>query len=80
MKPPDRNFGNPFEETNQVEIADNQHHREKQDNRTEIDKEERIRRIHHPERKHQNRADNGCARPVDLHAGKVADRKNQIAA
>jgi hypothetical protein len=49
-----------------MKIADDQHHREQQHQRGEIDESQRVCRLHNPERHHAHSADNRRARAVNL--------------
>jgi len=72
-------FRNPVEKSIQVKVGHQQHHRKQQDNRSKIDEMKGIRGPDGPDGHHQNRSDDGCARPVNFHSRKFSDRKDQIA-
>lgn len=73
-------FRIPFKEADQVQIADNQHHGKKQDDRGKIDEVQSIGGACRAAGNHRYRANNRCTRPVDLETRKFADRENQVAA
>ena len=65
-----------FEGAGQPQIADDQHHREKQNDSGEIDGTNGLTGIDDTESDHQDGTDDGGTRPVDLRAGKFAESKS----
>lgn len=69
----------PVEKSRQVQVGDDQHHREQQHQGGEIDEAQGIFRAKDAEGKQQHRPDHRRARPINLHTGEFADGENHIA-
>ena len=67
---PQNRFRVPFEESHQMEVADDQHHRKEQDDGSEVDEVQRLARSHDAECDHGNGANDGGTRAVNLRSGK----------
>ena len=72
LEPAQHDFGIPLEESDQVQVADDQHHREQQDDGLEVDVLDRVGRSNDAKGDHSNGADDGRARSVDFEAGELA--------
>ena len=62
----------PVKEPGQVEVRDDEHHREQEHDRAEVDVAQRVPGLHDAERHHQHRADDTRTGSVDLHPRKLA--------
>jgi hypothetical protein len=76
----DRPLGDALEEASHAEIGHHQHHREEQDNGGEVDGLKGLLRTDNAKGHHQDRANDGRARPIDLHPRKFPEREHEIAA
>ncbi len=79
VQPAQHQFADPFKEAHQVQVADNEHHGEQQDNGSEVDEVQRLARAHDAGGNHGDGADDRRSRAVDLQPGKLAQGENQIA-
>ena len=71
-------FDAPLEEAREVETPDNQHHREKQNNRGEINEVQRLLGGDDAKCHHGDGADDRCSGPIDFEPRKFPQGKNQI--
>ena len=69
----------PLEESHQVQVPNNQHHREQEYDRLEVNVAERVCGLHDAEGDHRHRPDDGRARAIDFQPGKLSQRENHVA-
>ncbi len=69
----------PFEESDQMEVPHDQHHREQKHDGLEVDVAQGIRRTNDPEGDHGYRPDNGRTGAINLQARKLSQREYHIA-
>ena len=67
------------EKARQMQVTDDQHHREQQHDGGEVDVAQRVAGAEDAEGEHQHSADNRHAGAVNFPAGKFADGEHQIA-
>ena len=79
FEPRNDKFCNPIEEARQMQVGHDQHHREKQHDRAEVDEAQRIVYTYGAGHEHQDRPDDGCAGTINLHSRKFSQGEYDVA-